>query len=223
MKLLTLGCSFTYGDELDDRMTQSWPSQLCKVNGWDLVNLAKSGGSNDRIIRTLLEEIDKEYDIVIIAWTYIERFMIKDGDIGQGWNGEGITTSAGPKWNNEPNFSWAVNYFKYAQDLDFDYQKYLQNVVLIQEFLKSRNQKYLFVNTFDMWTDLYPNAQARIARNSHLVDQIDQDYFLGWPTEGILTWQGDCPKGPGGHPLELGHQRIAETINEYIRNIGWVS
>ena len=109
---------------------------------------------------------------------HCKRFMIKDGDIGQGWNGEGITTSAGPKWNNEPNFSWAVNYFKYAQDLDFDYQKYLQNVVLIQEFLKSRNQKYLFVNTFDMWTDLYPNAQARIARNSHLVDQIDQDYFL---------------------------------------------
>jgi hypothetical protein len=28
----------------------------------------------------------------------------------------------------------------------------------------------------------------------------------------MLEWMGDCPKGPGGHPLELGHARIADAI-----------
>ena len=57
----------------------------------------------------------------------------------------------------------------------------------------------------------------------YLINQIDTTYYIGWPNQGLTTWMGDCPKGPGGHPLELGHQRIAEHINEHIRNLGWIS
>ena len=48
-------------------------------------------------------------------------------------------------------------------------------------------------------------------------------YWMDWQSEGMIEWMGDCPKGPGGHPLTLGHQRIANKINEHIRNLGWLS
>jgi hypothetical protein len=56
----------------------------------------------------------------------------------------------------------------------------------------------------------------------YLWDGVDTRYYLGWPFEGIYMWQGDCPRALLGHPLELGHKRIAEKINEHIRNLGWL-
>ena len=50
-----------------------------------------------------------------------------------------------------------------------------------------------------------------------------REYWFGHENDGMVEWMGDCPKGPGGHPLELGHQRIAKKINEHIRNLGWLS
>jgi hypothetical protein len=39
----------------------------------------------------------------------------------------------------------------------------------------------------------------------------------------MMEWTYKTPQGPAGHFLEEGHQKVAEKINEYIRNIGWVS
>ena len=56
-----------------------------------------------------------------------------------------------------------------------------------------------------------------------LSGQVDTEYCIDWPNGHMCEWMGNSPKGPGGHPLELGHQRIAERINEHIRNLGWIS
>lgn len=84
---------------------------------------------------------------------------------------------------------------------DWANTKFLTQVVLLDSYLRQRNIPYLFVRTFD-------------------VPEVD---FGAWAKGQIVEWMADCPKGPGGHPLELGHQRIAERINEHIRNLGWVS
>jgi len=46
---------------------------------------------------------------------------------------------------------------------------------------------------------------------------IDKDRFIGWPTEGIVEWVYGTPHGPGGHPLEQGHQIIANKILESLQ------
>lgn len=84
---------------------------------------------------------------------------------------------------------------------DWAVHKLRSQVLMMEGFLRSRKIKYLFVRTFD-------------------VPELDVGTWL--PGQ-MVDWMGDCPKGPGGHPLELGHQRIAEYINEHIRNIGWFS
>ena len=79
--------------------------------------------------------------------------------------------------------------------------KFLTQVLLLDSYLRDRNIPYVFVRTFD----------------------VPECYAGNWVSGSMVEWMGDCPKGPGGHPLELGHQRIAEKINEHIRHLGWIS
>lgn len=83
---------------------------------------------------------------------------------------------------------------------DWAIRKFRTQVLLLDSFLRDRKISYLFVRTFDV-----PICNVG-----------------NWVEGSMVEWMGDCPKGPGGHPLELGHQRIAERINEHIRNIGWL-
>jgi hypothetical protein len=90
-------------------------------------------------------------------------------------------------------------------DTEWAYKKFIAQTKLLDCYL---TMPHLFVSTFDIQT---------VAQGSGL------DCWLGWPHEGLVEWMGNCLKGSGGHPLELGHQRIAEKINEHIRHLGWVS
>ena len=84
---------------------------------------------------------------------------------------------------------------------DWAKTKFLTQVLLLDSYLRDRDIPYVFVRTFDV-----------------------PDCSVGnWIPGSIVEWMGDCPKGPGGHPLELGHERISEKINEHIRNLGWLS
>ena len=60
-------------------------------------------------------------------------------------------------------------------------------------------------------------------KNNTVVDQIDPTYYIGWPTTTMMEWTHGCSKGPGGHFLEQGHERVADKIYEHIRNLGWIS
>ena len=74
--------------------------------------------------------------------------------------------------------------------------KFYTQQLMLHSYLQQRSIPHWFVAAFD-------------------VPLVTADHWL----PGSMTeWQGDCPRGPGGHPLALGHQRIAEHIYEHIRN-----
>ena len=162
----------------------------------DTVNIAQAGASNDYILRTTVEYIEEHgADHVIIAWTSPHRIEISQ---------KHLTATSQAKYGrivDEVFKDW---------DGFWAFNKFLVQVKLLASYLKGKNIPYVFVSAFDIQT---------MASYS----TIAPDTYLGWPYEGLVEWMGDCPKGPGGHPLELGHQRIAETINEHIRHLGWVS
>jgi len=65
------------------------------------------------------------------------------------------------------------------------------------------------------------------AHNSHreyhsqfkkLVDAIDQSMFVDNMFTCVGEWTYGTPQGKNGHPLEQGHEIIAEKIYEHIRN-----
>jgi hypothetical protein len=86
-------------------------------------------------------------------------------------------------------------------DNDWAVAKFHAQETMLHGYLSSKGIQHIFVKTFN-------------------VPSVDKEY---WIMSSMVEWMGDCPKGPGGHPLELGHQRIAKKINEHIRHLGWIS
>ena len=214
MNILTVGCSFTYGSELTNPAISAWPYLLGQQNNWKVNNQGQGGGSNDRSIRVCFEEVPNKYDLIIVAWTIHDRIEVPSGS-GL------LNVTLG--YSEKHNLSWATEYFTKHYDRLYSYQRWLRQVIMLQSYFKQINQQYLFLSTFGIWSDLREaHYDEYMLKLQYLVDQVDSTYYIDWPKWGIVDWQGDCPKGPGGHPLELGHQRIAEKINEHIRNIGWL-
>lgn len=213
-RLLTVGDSFTYGDELKKPKESAWPALVAKAFDWDLTNLGSPGRGNTLIVRCIVENIEK-FDAVIIAWTHFDRIEIAD---------QHETFDIWPGRINVPNkneYPWRMTvndyYTKYHND-DYLYRQYLLNIILVQTYLDTHNKAYLMFDAFGNHQD----DRRYDKKNKDLLDQINTKYFLGWPNEAMVEWIGNSPKGPRGHPLELGHERTANHINEYIRNIGWI-
>jgi len=97
--------------------------------------------------------------------------------------------------------------------LQHEYRRWLRNVVLLQSFLRDQSIDYRFVNTFDNLI----RGNKYIAWSPEYTQLIDTDKFIGWPNTGFMEWAYGTPHGPGGHPLEEGHQLIAEKIIEALR------
>jgi len=207
--ILTVGDSFTYGEELTNRTLDAWPYVLSRLLSNEVLNLGKGAGSNQYIVRTVIEETAKQkFDLVIIGWSDTSRI--------ETWtNGMPICINH----NGRRGIPWVPAYYKYSYDEKFSFRTWFTQVLVLQQYLISINQPYLFVNVaglqghFELYKDDF----------LFLWDKYKVENYVGWPINGMLEFQGDCPKGPGGHPLELGHQRIAEKINEHIRNLGWLS
>lgn len=215
MKVLTVGCSFTFGEELEHPHADSWPAILARKNSWQVNNQGKPGGSNDRNIRVVFEEIDKGYDLIVVAWTVPDRFEVANNN-----SYLDINVNSG----NKRNLPWVTEYYAKHYDRFYSYSKWLRNVIMLQSYLKSKNQKYVFCSTFGMWSDLRIDAYQEYSEKlDWLIKQVDKECYVDWPQWGMTDWMGDCPKGPGGHPLEAGHNQIAIRINEHIRNISGLS
>ena len=207
-KLLTVGDSFTFGEELSDvtdNVTPSkfaWPELLAGQLGWEVTNLAKPASGNARMIRNVVNEIDN-HEVFIIAWSHWARIEFAD-DIGifDIWPG----CSALPHEQYSSHRKTAIDYITRYHSDDYLIRQYLLNVELLETFLKYHEKKYIMLSAFGI----------SIKTNKTFTN------YLGWPNESMMEWTYGSPKGPAGHFLKLGHQRVADKIYEHIRHLGWL-
>jgi lysophospholipase L1-like esterase len=210
MRLLTVGDSFTYGEELADR-SLAWPHVLADKLKYTVINHGEPAVSNDHILRKVLEEIDN-HDMIIIAWTHFARIEIADScGIYDIWPG-----CSSSMFNDEMNYrKELIEYYTRHHDDEYLYNRYLDKILLMQHYLKSNNKKYIMLDAFG-------NNEVRSLSNT-IENKIDIRYYLGWSDETMMEWTYGCPKGPGGHFLEQGHEIVADKIYEHIRHLGWIS
>lgn len=203
--IYTLGDSFTYGEELPDPATQAWPALLSKKLGQSLINRGRPGCGNNYIVKTAIKQVPSlKPDLVIVAWTSCGRMEFADR-----YSVYDIWPSCNRRWEKpRPHRQTLIKYItSYNNDLH-QYRGWLRSVILLQDFFKLRNVDYRFVNTFD--NHELNKKYAKFSKE--YISLIDTSRFIGWPNNSMMEWMGECPRGPGGHPLELGHQRIAEVI-----------
>lgn len=221
-----IGDSFTFGAELPDiyadpsRNTPSkyaWPALIEQKLAHPVTNLGRQGSGNTRVIKRAMDCVFAgDAELIIIAWPTPDRIEWCDEEgIYDIWAGRNIrwlphrrqemVGLATGDWTNEVDH-WS-------------YRRWLRNIIILQSFFKLHNQKYMMFQTHltQRW-----NLEW-LTRDQDLLKHVDLTYFAGWPYYGLCEWFGDAPKGPHSHPLELGHERIADKVYDYIRNFGWFS
>ena len=207
--ILTVGCSFTYGEGLADSSKTAWPALVSDYLNKPVKNLGIRGGSNEYIFRTAIEEtILNKYDIVIIQWSSIDRSEV--------WHNE----------TNKPlNFNphtavdqnWIIEYYAKFYDEKFAFKNWIIKIIALQKYFESIGQKYIQMSISEYNMINHTNFDT-------LVSNIDKKTFLSWSKEGLTNWVGKHTVSPTDkHPSEEGHKLIADKINEHIRNLGWIS
>jgi hypothetical protein len=216
--ILAVGDSFTYGEELDNR-DHAYPYYLAKGFKATVVNLAQPSGGNTQMIRKAIDYIvgGEPVDLVLLGWTSPGRMEFADAngvfDIWPGYGGD-LFRRDGQDWRLE-----LLDYINKHHDPKYLYTKYLLDIIMMQSFLQSRDVKYIMTTVVsnEYYHKTFHNDDAVLHK------QIDTQYFLGWPNEGMAEWTHGCKKGPRGHFLEEGHRKVTVKLYEHIRSLGWLS
>ena len=137
MNLFFVGCSFTYGDDLEDPGRNAWPTLVAGSNRF--VNAAQSGGTNDRTVYQVIKNID-QFDKFYIAWTFIERFTRYRAENNFEVN---FNPSLVHKLydRNTEFIEYANLHYKFWYNNLYSFKLWLQQIVLLQSYLDKKKQK----------------------------------------------------------------------------------
>jgi hypothetical protein len=221
LTLLTNGCSFTWGAELDDRELRFGALLSRKLN-CNLVDISENGSSNERILRTTFDylnnsDVNLNELIVVIGWSGISRTEYFTG----GW----VKMTPTMIGTNEV----ATNYYSYMQSKQQDNLKFYNQVLLLQLWLEKHNVKYFMfriddgqtkmmikdgsqrevVDGFD--TEYLTESQVKSINLDNFPSYIDNDYTF---REFALRNGGGLK--PGRHPDEKSHELFTEHIYENL-------
>ena len=235
MRIYAGGCSFTYGDELENPATSAWPNQLAEVLTASINNDSINGGSNARTVYRTIKNTQNDYDLYLIAWTDYSRFTFykSDNNFETNFSSRLIHT----KYENEKFYrGWGRDLYKYWYNDLFAFKLWLQQIIQLQSILKNKN--YIMLNTMEnnlsKWIAtkefFIESTKNLINFNSMNDDQIFDEYneiqyyislidtskFYRWNEFCISDLRKNFPCGPRGHILEEGHARLANLIHQYI-------
>lgn len=171
-RLYTIGDSWTFGDELLNPGVQSWPVLLSQKLDCKLVNEASPGASNDWMFRKIIEwscvQKDLNDDVVIVGWSVPDRY--------------------------EEKFKFNIDYKKmkkYFYISELLYYRSVCYMVSLQEFLKSKNIKYLF---FNPWYDIL-ECELSLINQRHLESKVKskskKEYYIKNLTIGEIIKEID--------------------------------
>lgn len=146
--ILTNGCSFTEGYDLED-LSLAWPYQLGKIINQQVTNLALGGSSNDRILRTTIEYlIDHRPSIVVIGWTqyYRNELSHHQGFYLRATPQHCLADSEhSPKDLDHIHQEWIAHHFNEY----INYRSWIYAVLHIEMVLNALNIPYKFFSAFD--------------------------------------------------------------------------
>ena len=207
MKIYFDGCSWTAGGELSNPKKHRYSKVLCEKLEAEEHNIARSGSSNDRIVRNLLIENNiEEYDLAVIQMTFPARFEIYNGGRWRNVNYSGVIHDI--RIGKEPDKSKALWRTPFA---DFWMQFYREvyhpimgqtnehiNYITIKNHCKVHNVPLIIATCLGKEGDPF-HTRDRFEGPSVLEYDLNMAHIK-------------YPRKPLGHPDEEGHRMIAEDL-----------
>jgi len=171
-RLISFGCSNTYGDGLDNPDTQAWPSVLSTLLGLENVNNGVRGASNLEILYKLLSYNFQKDDTVVVMWTIVNRdYLFYDRQIGA-WQDKNIVK----------------HWMSVHDDTDLIVRSWFC-IDHANQFLKNKGiQVYNFAIDYDLLYSQKPNFIEQTVLNA----KVDVYKFIDKATDGMHP-------GPNAH------------------------
>lgn len=206
MKLFVFGCSNSalyhtetleyrqYRDYRNGSFPLTWSEMLSNQLDCELVNYAIPGSSNDSIKMELVKHV-REYrknDIVIIGWTFINRFM----------------------WIDRIKNNWVHYQHMHSDKMDISYDTHSE-ILLHREHNPSN---YLIIKEIYEWMDMIDYLSMIIGFKVYYWEcdgRIFSNYHMNLGSTGIIL-NSDYLKFDGRHLLDANDN----TIFKYVENNG---
>ena len=200
------GCSWTWGDELENREKDRFSTLVSDHIGKNHVNISERGKSNDGILRTTIEYCENNIvDLAIIQFTKISRREILDSK-GERY----IRVNVG----NRDDAS--VMYYKNLNTNADDVANFYKNKFFLEHFFKVKGIPYYFVCLNQKKDLLYKRNPSSWQKMSD-TKPVTSLYTLFGGNKYDGTPYFNYPHAErGGHPNIRGHQKIAEHILQNI-------
>ena len=201
------GCSWTYGDELEDREKYRFSTLVAKEHNH--INIAVNGKSNDSILRTTIDYCENnQVDFAVIQFTKPSRTEIR-----QSSRDAYDYLSVGNIFKNGPRKTLSKIYYEHLHNDNLHVANFHKNKFLLENYFKSKNIKYYFV-TIKREIMKIESSWYRIMDKKPITCLTD---LIGTRIKNPENYcQGRYKKDDmrsGGHPNELGHKIIADHIS----------
>lgn len=238
MKAYFNGCSHTYGTDLQDPAKTAWPTLVATQLNCEFVNDSIVGGTNDRIKYRTIKFVN-DFDCFYLAWTYTSRFTRYRVD-------NNFEVNFNPNLKNnlysdaEEFQTYGKIHYQHWHNELYAFKLWLQDILMLQSFLKSKNKKVVMLNAtnnlIDVWSVDWKNFNNSVKslvcfdrmsdqqlKDEHieiqnLISQIDQTCYIGWNNWWLTKLTEEYSTGPTGHLLEQGHAAAANFILNYDSN-----
>jgi hypothetical protein len=229
--LVTNGCSLTAGQELRDRQSGAWPAVLASRLGVPVANLACGGGSNRRVVRTTVGNLDRvcrefgvpvEETLVLCMWTHLVRGEYharrRDREDRPDLPHETDWYRLGT-WNLEDDDSASNTYFRSMWSEQGGAINLMTDWVLLDSYLRLRGAVARYAYAGRILPSKLPEEAVELCRqldrtsvHGGALDSTDNSFVA--MTAGVFEF------GPRGHPLEVGHAYFAERLEAWLRGQG---
>lgn len=204
-RIISFGDSFTWGSDLADQRGKqhsklTWPALLAKHYNIKYQCYARPGESNQAILRMILRASFEPTDLVIVNWTWIDRYEYYN-NIESEWRPlRPSGTESDPL---------CKTYYKYIQN---DLSSKFESLRDIQVFLSTVGVNYLTTALDPLLLDTKYHCPDYIQK---LINQI-KPHINWFDGKSFYEWtknQG-YSMSDNWHPLEEAHQAAFEYILE---------
>ena len=198
------GCSYTYGDELENPEKDAFPHQIARMrqrdseNSFIYKNIGECGKSNDGILRTTLEFCENNpVSLAIIQFTKFARREVKKYGRNKYYNIIPENSDAG-----------SLEYYEKFQNVDDDVANFHKNKFILESYFKKRNIKHFFccIQNMQKLPPYHLSTWYELCDKKPILNLRE---LLGRQKANPLRYSG-------GHPSVKGHELIAKQIYENI-------